>query len=72
MPCYFFALDDDTPVSGASEELPNDLIACDVATLIAGELSRNRFGREQMAVSVFNERGRVIHKTWTRSQYNIR
>ncbi len=71
MPFYYFALDDDLPSSGASEELPDDQVACDVAILIAGELSRNRFGREQTAISVFDERGRVVRKVWTRSHYNI-
>jgi hypothetical protein len=68
MPRYYFALDDDLP--GAAEELPNDIVARNVATLIAGELSRNRYGRDQVAVSVFNEGGRIIHKTWTRSEYD--
>jgi hypothetical protein len=62
MPRYYFALVDDLPLSGAAEELANDTIASNVATLIAGELSRNRYGRDQVAVSVFDERGQVIHK----------
>ena len=37
MPRFYFALDDDLPLSGAAEELPNDTIASNVATLIAGE-----------------------------------
>jgi hypothetical protein len=48
---YSFALDDDLPWSGAAEELANDTIASNVATLIAGELSRNRYGGDQVAVS---------------------
>ena len=71
MPRYCLALDDDLPLSGAAEELPNDTIASNVATLIAGELSRNRYGRDQVAVSVFDERGKVIHKIWTRSEYDV-
>jgi hypothetical protein len=71
MPRYYFALDDDLPLSGAAEELANDTIASNVATLIAGELSRNRYGRDQVAVSVFDERGQVIHKIWTRSEYDV-
>jgi hypothetical protein len=31
-------------LSAAAEELPDDTIASNVATLIAGELSRNRYG----------------------------
>ena len=60
MPRYYFVLDDDLPPLGAAKELPNDTIASNVATLIAGELSRNRYGCDQVAVSVFNERGKVI------------
>jgi hypothetical protein len=71
MPRYYFALDDDLPLSGAAEELANDTIASNVATLIAGELSRNRYGRDQVAVSVFDERGQFIHKIWTRSEYDV-
>jgi hypothetical protein len=70
MPRYFFALDDDLPLSEAAEELANDDIASNVATVIAGELSRNRHGRDQVAVSVFNENGKVVHKIWTRSEYD--
>jgi hypothetical protein len=62
MPRYLFALDDDLPLSEAAEELADDHIASNVATLIAGELSRNRYGRNQVAVSVFDEGGKVIHK----------
>jgi hypothetical protein len=47
MPRYFFAMDDDLPLSEAAEELADDDIASNVATLIAGELSRNRYGRNQ-------------------------
>jgi hypothetical protein len=64
-------LDDDLPLSEAVEELADDDIASNVATLIAGELSRNRYGRNQVAVSVFNEGGIVIHKIWTRSEYDV-
>jgi hypothetical protein len=71
MPRYFFAMDDDLPLSEAAEELADDDIASNVATLIAGELSRNRYGRNQVAVSVFNEGGKVIHKIWTRSEYDV-
>jgi hypothetical protein len=49
MPRYLFALDDDLPLSEAAEELADDHIAGNVATLIAGELSRNRYGRNQVA-----------------------
>jgi hypothetical protein len=42
MPRYLFALDDDLPLSEAAKELADDNIAGNVATLIAGELSRNR------------------------------
>jgi hypothetical protein len=55
MPRYLFALDDDLPLSEAAEELADDHIAGNVATLIAGELSRNRYGRNQVAVLVFDE-----------------
>ena len=48
----------DLPTLEVAEELPNDTIATNVATLITGELSRNRHGRAQVAVSVFNERGK--------------
>jgi len=58
MPRYFFALDDDLPLSDAAEDLADDNIASDIATLIARELSRNRYGRNQVAVSVFNEGGK--------------
>jgi hypothetical protein len=71
MPRYFFALDDDLPLTEAAEELADDDIASNVATLIAGELSRNRYGRNQVAVSVFNESGEVIHKILTRSEYDV-
>jgi hypothetical protein len=70
MPHYFFALDDSLP-AGAREELPNEKIARDVAILIAGELSRNRIGRNQIAASAFNERGQIIHQAWTRSECDI-
>ena len=71
MPRYLFALDDDLPLSEAAEELADDHIAGNVATLIAGELSRNRYGRNQVAVLVFDEGGEVIHKIWTRSEYDV-
>jgi hypothetical protein len=48
------------PPAEAAEELPNDTIASNVATLIAGELSRNRYGRDQVAVSVFDKGGKII------------
>jgi hypothetical protein len=70
MPRYYFALGDDAPSSGAVEELPNSTVANGIATLIAGELSRNRYGREQVAVSVFDQGGKIIHKIWTRSEYD--
>ena len=68
MPDYFFALDDELPPSGASEQLPDDDAAREAATVIAAELSRNRLGREQVCVSALNIRGQVVHRAWTKSE----
>jgi hypothetical protein len=68
MPLYFFGLPDDLASPEAGEELANDAEARQVAQIVANELSRNRYDGEEVAVLVFNNSGRLIHKVWTRPQ----
>jgi hypothetical protein len=56
----------DDPSPEVSEELVNDAEAKQVAEIVANELSRNRYDGEEIAVLVFNDRGQLIHKVWTR------
>jgi hypothetical protein len=51
MPRYYFALDDDLPLSGAAEELANDTITSNVTTLNCRRTKPHRYGRDQVAVS---------------------
>jgi hypothetical protein len=65
MPLYFFGLPDDLASRKVSEELANDAEARQVAEIVANELSRNLYDGEEIAVLVFNDSGRLIHKVST-------
>jgi hypothetical protein len=65
MPIYFFGLPDDLASPEASEELANDAEARQVAQIIANELSRNQYDGAEIAVLVFDYRGRLIHNVRT-------
>jgi hypothetical protein len=69
MPQYFFSLDHCLPPPQAIEELPDDEAARALAIAVARELGRNRYGRSQECVIALNERGQLIHKAWTSSEF---
>ena len=67
MPLYFFTLDDEVR-QAAGEELPSDAAARQHADIVAREIARNQFGREQQRLTVFNERAQPIYSTWTKRE----
>lgn len=67
MPYYFFMLDDDLPPAQEGEQLRNDAAARELCVAVAGELGRNRFGRDQVSVVVLNQKGQLVHRAWTSS-----
>jgi len=70
MPRYFFSLDHCLPPPQAIEELPDDEAVRVLAMTVAAEFGRNRQGRTQECIIVLNDRGQLIHKAWTSSDYS--